>query len=95
MWRTAALLVLMTPALAGCYGTVVKDLASDPATVRIRMTTIYGVLEIDRTNIVAGTAEIEKDGVWVTVPWVTATAPATVPLAPPRGLRRAPDSCPP
>lgn len=41
------IIVLMT----GCVNTskLVRELAKDPATVHLRITTIYGVIELDRT----------------------------------------------
>lgn len=49
-----ALLILVLPLLSGCLmgggsmAKMVKELAKDPATVRIRFPTPYGVFELDR-----------------------------------------------
>lgn len=49
-----ALLILLLPLLSGCLmgggsmAKVVRELAKDPATVRLRFPTPYGVFELDR-----------------------------------------------
>jgi len=66
LWRTTALLVLLIPTLAGCVGTLVKDLAKDQATLRLRINNaLYGTLEIDRSNVQGGVATLTKDGMIV------------------------------
>lgn len=47
-------LILLLPLLSGCLmgggsaAKIIKELAKDPATVRIRFPTPYGVFELDR-----------------------------------------------
>ena len=65
-WRSAVLLVLVTPTLAGCVGTLVKDLAADPATLSIEVTNaIYGSIRVQRSNVQRGAALINKEGLRV------------------------------
>lgn len=47
--KTILLLLLLS--LSGCVSPskLVRELAKDPATVHLRITTIYGVIELDRT----------------------------------------------
>lgn len=45
------LLIPIVALLSGCMNTpkLIKALSADPATVHLRVTTIYGVIELDRT----------------------------------------------
>lgn len=63
LWRSAALLVLLTPGLAGCTGTasLVRALAQDPATACVSILTIYGAVKIFRTAIPNGAVRCTQD----------------------------------
>lgn len=48
--KTILLFLLLS--LSGCVNTskLVRELAKDQSTVRLRITTIYGMIELDRTS---------------------------------------------
>ncbi len=61
-----ALLLFVLLSLSGCVGTLVKDLSKDQATLRVRITSpVYGVLELDRTNVQGGSANSTREGLIV------------------------------
>lgn len=65
-WRSAALLVLLTPSLAGCVSpALVRALAKDPSTVCAVYVGIYGNLQISRTALPSGKVTCSKDGLTV------------------------------
>lgn len=68
--RTLLLVVLIAPLCSGCAALgvhkVVRELAKDPATVRLRVPTPYGPVELDRVNRSDGIPyTITRDGVEV------------------------------
>ncbi len=59
-------LVLVALACGGCVGTLVKDLAADPATLSIELTNaLYGSLKVQRSNVQQGKSSITKDALTV------------------------------
>lgn len=51
MKKTLTLLALVAVAATGCVNSsLVRALAKDPATAHMRITTIYGTIEVSRTN---------------------------------------------
>lgn len=90
--RTRRLLfVLLLPMLAGCASLdkVIAQLAKDPATACITVTTIYGTIKVYRTALPNGSVSCNQDGLAVKTGGAdgTVTVPVTVPsmrLAPER-----------
>ena len=55
-------LALVAFVCSWCVGTLVKDLAADPATLSIELTNpLYGTLRVQRSNVQRGSAQVTKD----------------------------------
>lgn len=69
--KTLLLSLLALPLLSGCaaFGVhkVIRELAQDPATLRLRVPTPYGLVELDRTNPQPGLAphDLTNSGIHV------------------------------
>jgi len=65
MKKTFILCALLALAASGCVNSsLIRALAKDPATAHMRITTIYGTVEISRTSPTTNTAahKVSADG---------------------------------